>query len=189
MDKDTWRKPLTVFKDACFSSMLKLVYHITLYISSSSALWIAAGGKKTHKFLTKVTQGLGSTTSSCQTSARFRALTLHKHLQSLVKKKKRFLTFLKNKPLAFLDTVALKITDFLVCCCCFFFFYSNTKYFLHYQFSHFKASIVKQHTYIARTPYSPLQTPTDEHFQTCEYFCDYSNKGEVQIEHHCKQLF
>lgn len=105
------------------------------------------------------------------------------------KKKKRFLTFLKNKPLAFLDTVALKITDFLVCCCCFFFFYSNTKYFLHYQFSHFKASIVKQHTYIARTPYSPLQTPTDEHFQTCEYFCDYSNKGEVQIEHHCKQLF
>lgn len=79
------------------------------------------------------------------------------------KKKKRFLTFLKNKPLAFLDTVALKITDFLVCCCCvFFFYYSNTKYFLHYQFSHFKASIVKQHTLQEplTLPYKHLQMNT-----------------------------
>lgn len=138
-------------------------------------------GKKTHKFLTKVTQGLGSTTSSCQTSARFRALTLHKHLQSLVKKKKRFLTFLKNKPLAFLDTVALKITDFLVCCCCvFFFYYSNTKYFLHYQFSHFKASIVKQHTLQEplTLPYKHLQMNT---------FKPASTSVTTAIKEKCKQ--
>lgn len=42
--------------------MLKSVYYITPHISSSSALWIAAGEgkKKTHKILPKVTKDLGS---------------------------------------------------------------------------------------------------------------------------------
>lgn len=45
---------------------------------------------------------------------------------------------------------------------CFFFYYSNTKYFLHYQFSHFKASIVKQHTLQEplTLPYKHLQMNT-----------------------------
>lgn len=44
-----------------------------------------------------------------------------------------------------------------------------------------KTSRIKQHTII-----NPLPSPIylDEHFQTCEYLCDYhSNKAEMQVQH------
>lgn len=82
MDKDTQRKLVTAFKDAWLSLMLKLVHYTSLLL----VLCGLQQGKKTHKIITKVTKDLGSLMSSCQTSGRLRALTLHKHLQSLVKK-------------------------------------------------------------------------------------------------------